>query len=91
MLIGVHIREVSDEQAFILGHDRCGCHRDFGIRAIVSEHVELHSVRNAAKGLHGDAVLFDVGTLEFVGLGSDHSLGQLGSEPVAIIDQPDRW
>ncbi|MGX1150687.1 hypothetical protein [Bradyrhizobium ottawaense] len=80
-----------DEQAFILGNDRCRRHRDFGIRAIISEHVELHSVRNAAKGLHGDAVLSDVDTLEFIGLGSDHSLEQLGSEPVAIIDQPDRW
>jgi hypothetical protein len=90
-LIGVHIWEVSDEQAFILGHDRCGRHRDFGVRAVVSGHFERHSVRDAAtEGLHVDAVLFDVDALEFVGLSSDHTCGQLGSEPVAIVDRPDR-
>ena len=90
-MIGVHIWEVSDEQASILGHDRCGRARDFGVRAVFSEHVELHSVRDAAtEGLHIDALLFDVDTVEFVGLGSDKSFEQLGSNPVPIVDRPDR-
>ena len=52
-LTDVHICEVSDEQAFILGHDCRSCHRDFGLRPVLSEHVELKSVRDAASaGFH---------------------------------------
>lgn len=86
-----HNWEVSDEQAFILGHDCRGRARDFGVRAVFSEHVELHSVRDAAtEGLHPDAVLFDVDTVEFVGFNSDQSFEQLDSDPVSIVDRPDR-
>ena len=46
-LIDVHIWEVFDEQAFILGHGRCRHNRDFGVRAIFSEHVEFESARYA--------------------------------------------
>ena len=90
-MIGVHIWEVTDEQAFIFGHDGCGRHRDFGARAVFSEHVELRTVRDAAtEGLHIDAVLFDVDAFEFVGLGSNQSFEQLGSDPVSVVDRPDR-
>lgn len=65
MLFG-DIRRISDEQAFVLGHDRRSRPRDFGSCAIFSEHVELQSVGYAASaGFHigAAAVLFDFDTV----------------------------
>jgi hypothetical protein len=95
MLIDVRILEVSDEQAFTLGYDRCGGNRDFGFRSVLSEHVELQSVGcGAPAGFHiDDAVLFinrDTVVQLLFGIRADQSFHQFGPDAVSIVDGADR-
>lgn len=84
--MGVHIWEVSDEQAFILGHNCCGRHRDCCIRAVFSEHVEPQSVRDAASaGFHVDHV-----TQFVVGVRADQSFDEFSLDAVSVLDRSDR-
>jgi hypothetical protein len=92
-LIGVHIQEVSDEQAFILGHDRRSRDRYFRFRAVFSQHVQFEPVYDATSaGLHVDAVRFDVGTLIqlFLGIRADQSSDEFGTDAVSVFGRPGR-
>ncbi len=51
MLSGDQIGRFSDEQTFILGHDRRSRDRNVSFRAIVAQHFELKSASDAAAGL----------------------------------------
>ncbi|BAL08425.1 hypothetical protein M2232_004199 [Bradyrhizobium japonicum] len=91
-MIGVPISEVFDEQTFILGYHRRRRHRDFGVRAIFSEHVELKSVGDTASaGFHFDhvAIAFDHVTELVVRIRAEQSFDEFGSDSVSIFDRSD--
>ena len=96
-MIGVHIREVSDEQAFILGYDRRSRDRDIGLRAVFSEHIQLDPVHDATSaGLHRDAghvdaIRCDVDTLiQLVGIRADQSFDEFGPDAVSVFGRSGR-
>ena len=94
-MINLHIWEVLDEQAFTLGHECRGRHRDVGVCAVFAEHVELQSARDAASaGFYIDHVAVDIDiddvTKLVVRVGAVQSFDEFRPDAVFALERPDR-
>ena len=93
MLTGDRIQEVSNEQAFIFGYNRCSRDCDFGICAVVSQHFELefaHRATTAGFHVHDDAVLLVHDPIVQLVRAGQQSFDELGPGAAAFLDRSER-
>ena len=92
VLSGDQIGRFSDEQTFILSHDRRSRDLNLGFRAVIAQHFELESANDAVAGLHihDDAVIIVHDPVVQLVRAGHESFDEFDPDTAAVLDGSER-